>query len=270
MVELGKKDVAEFAEYLKSQYKLDFTDYAVSSFKRRLERILEVEQLEGLTQLKPKLMDKDYRDTFVNDVTVNTTEFFRDPLVWSKVREGVVQELGKKDSIKVLHAACSSGQEVYTMAIILKEMGLLDKAKIHALDLNPEMLEIAKSGKYPKRLLEESINNYTTGGGSIGFENYCTSDKFSIYMDTSLINGVQFKQSNLVTDDFFGDYDIIFIRNVLIYFNQKLQNTVLEKLNNLLKTDGYLVVGAKETIAWCSIASQYKTEFSKERIYRKS
>lgn len=264
-----KKDLTAFAEFLKNQHKIDFTDYAMSSFKRRIERILEVEEIDSLEVLKSKFSNKEFKEKFVNEVTVNTTEFFRDPKVWAAINDVVIPKLKDLEHVRVLHAACSSGQEVYSFAVKLKENELLINAKIRAVDLNPEMLEVAKQGKYPKRLLEDSRTNYQEGTGTGSFDDYCSTEKFYLNMDTSLIKDVSFCQLNLVTDPLLGEYDIIFIRNVLIYFNQTLQDLVLTKICERMKPGAFLVVGAKETIAWCSIASSFKTIDTKNRIYIK-
>lgn len=268
-MEILKKDISELAEFIKGQYQIDFTNYALSSFKRRIERIIEVEGLDSIDALKEKMRGVSFRKIFVNEVTVNTTEFFRDPSMWAGLKEVVLPELAKKDQIRVLHAACSSGQEVYSFSITMKEEGIRDKARIKAVDLNPEMLVTAKEGKYASRILEQSEENYKNGGRAGSFSDYVTRDKFNMFLDKELVNDVNFQEFNLVTDQENGKFDIIFIRNVLIYFDQSLQNKVLEKLTNALEPGGFLIVGSKETIAWTSVASNFSTVSSKERIYQK-
>ncbi len=270
-IKLDIQDIKNLTKSIRDKYGFDFTEYAMSSFKRRLVRVLDLYKIETLPQLTLKLMaDKNLYEDFLKEITVNTTEMFRDPFVWQHIREKVVPELKKLDTIRIWHTASSTGEEIYTMAIILREEGLLERAQILATDINEDVIKVAKSGKYPLRNMPLHNDNFKAHGGFGMLSKYYSNDGVNAFMDTSLIKNVHFQKHDLVLGKMNQKFDIIICRNVLIYFNLPLQDQIIGGFSECLNDNGFLIIGAKESIAWCSSAKYYKTFASKEKIYLKA
>jgi chemotaxis protein methyltransferase CheR len=216
-----------------------------------------------INQLSLKVAkDKDFLEKVVKDITVNTTELFRDPEMWSTLRYQILPKLKKNKSIFIWHAGCSSGQEIYSMLILLNELGMFEQAKVFASDINSDMLEVAKKGTYKYRfnlgyldnfdkVIKENPLNYEDVK-DVDYEKYFDIDKVkdTITMKQFLREKAVFRKHDLVKDGniFYSKFDIIFCRNVIIYFNNKLQNSVIELFSNSLYRDGYLILGAHESI----------------------
>jgi len=265
------KDLRIIIGTVKENYNYDFGDYAISSFKRRILRIIEVFKFNTVEELVAKIKsDKVFAEEFVKEITVNTTEMFRDPTFWRKLRDDVFPVLNANPNIRIWHAACSSGEEVYSMAIALKEAGLYHKAIITASDINEDVIKVAKTGLYPSRNMDLNQSNYERFGGKTLLSNYFKEVKDgNVQMDPTLISNVTFKKFDLVTGPIFSKFDIILCRNVMIYFNLELQDRVVAKFSESLFKNAFLVVGAKETIAWCKSAKAYATYSIEEKIYKK-
>lgn len=264
--------IKQFQTFLFEKYGYDFRDYALSSFKRRLEHLLfffksgSVQELMRKIEANPSLAEQ-----AVKEITVNTTEMFRDPSFWRKMRDEVLTQFTSAPVIRIWHAACSSGEEVYSMCIILQEMGLLDKAKIFASDINSTVLNSAKSGVYPIRSLDLTKSNFERLGTSGKLENYykVSSDQSNIKYNEQLIKNVSFRKHNLASEEDFSKFDIVLCRNVMIYFNFDLQDRVMNTISNSLFKGGYLAIGSKETIAWCATAKDFQPLSVEEKIYKK-
>jgi chemotaxis protein methyltransferase CheR len=255
---------------VKETYNFDFSDYAISSFKRRVERVIMLYNVKNVDELTEKIKaSKHICYDFVKEITVNTTEMFRDPSFWRKLKEDVIPNLATHNNIRIWHAACSSGEEVYSMAILLKEMGLLDRAIIHATDLNDDVIATAKSGTYSLRSMELNQSNYERAGGKGKLDDYYVASKDRVTFDPELVKNVSFKVHDLAKDTLFSKFDLILCRNVMIYFNIALQDKVVAMFNEGLFSNGFLAIGSKETIAWCRSAEGYTTYCSDEKIYRK-
>jgi chemotaxis protein methyltransferase CheR len=205
----------------------------------------------------------------LKEVTVNTTEMFRDPTFWKKMKEAVFPLINDFPTIRIWHAACSSGEEVYSMAIALKEAGLYEKARIFASDINEDVIAKAQEGKYPVRNMELNGFNYEKYGGTKKLTDYFKVVGDYAMMDLSLLKNVTFKKFDLVQGEQFQRFDIILCRNVLIYFNLPLQDQVVEKFAKCMSAGGFLAVGSKETIAWCKSVDHYNTFSLEEKIYQK-
>ncbi len=262
----------ELAEIILAKYQFDFTNYAVSSFKRRIISFMRKHNIKEYDELKRKILKSyEFFERFLNDVTVNTTELFRDPEVWRILSEKVIPILAAKEKFSIWHAACSSGEEVLSMAILLKEHGILDKVEeIYATDINSEILEIAKTGEYPMRYWDGFLSNYRLYNPEGDLKNHCKIKKGKIIFNKELTEKVIYKQHDLVVDEPIKRFDIVFCRNVLIYFNPKLQDHVIRLLYNSLKEKGILVIGSKESLIWSSLADNFEGISSYERIYRKA
>jgi len=268
--EIELKDIKNLVAVVKSKYNFDFGDYSVSSFKRRLERILELNSIQNSEELLGQIISsKTFFDKFLKDITVNTTEMFRDPSLWRKLKTEVLPILAQNQKIRIWHAACSSGEEVYSMAILLKEEGLLERTTLYASDINEDVLSVAQKGIYPLRNMEVNESNYARFEGKGSLKDYYSVKEDKAIFDPSLRVNVNFKIHDLVQGAAFSKFDLILCRNVLIYFNFSLQDRVIRLFQESLFMNGFLGVGSKETIAWCKSADKFSTFCPDERIYRK-
>jgi chemotaxis protein methyltransferase CheR len=264
-------DLRRITDLVKEQYRYDFTNYAMSSFRRRILRIMELYKFGSADLLIKRLKDdKSFFDEFIAEITVNVTEMFRDPPFWRELRDNVIPNiLLNHNTISIWHAGCSSGEEVFSMAVLLKEMGILEKAKIIATDIDKVILEKAKKGHYSMKNMELNEKNYIRFEGKSNFKDYFKEENGKAVMDKSLIQNVSFREHDLVQGVVFNKFDLILCRNVMIYFNQNLQNEVLKKHHESLFKYGYLVIGSKESLIWCEIANKFIVVNNEEKIYKK-
>lgn len=252
-----------------TKYNTDLSQYALASLERRLDRFISLNHINSLNQLTYKLIDDNlFYDYFIKEITVNTTEMFRDPTCWKTIRDEILPALQFLPTIRIWHAGCSSGEEVYSMAILLKELGLIHKSKIVASDLNKKVIEDAKKGIYLLKSALINEENYLKSGGNYSLDKYYQRKDSTIIMDNNLLNNVQFTRHDLSTGVAFSKFDIILCRNVMIYFNKNLQEKVFSLFHRSLFKNGYLVIGKKESMAYYSSIKQF-TEFNeKEKIYK--
>ncbi|MCC5920962.1 MAG: protein-glutamate O-methyltransferase CheR [Cyclobacteriaceae bacterium] len=271
MQEIDIADLRKLSEEVKTIYGYDFTNYAMSSFKRRIKRILDLYKFPSVTVLLKKIKeDRIFFEEFISEITVNVTEMFRDPSFWREVRDNVIPTiLLNHKNISIWHAGCSSGEEVYSMAILLEEMGLRDKAKIIATDLDKSILERAKSGVYSLKNMELNEKNYIRFEGKRSLKDYYKEVNGRAQMDQRLVDNVSFREHDLVNGMVFNKFDLILCRNVMIYFNQNLQNNVLKKLHESMFKYGYLIIGSKESLIWCEISNKFIVVNNEEKIYKK-
>lgn len=263
-------DLKRISELVFQKYGYDFRNYAMSSFKRRILRILELQGL-SLTALIKKLSDQpNYIDQFLDELTVNVTEMFRDPSFWRVMREEIIPGiLLNHKQFKIWHAGCSSGEEVLSMTILLKEMGILDDVTIIATDLDPSILDKAKSATYPIKNMELNEKNYIRFQGTSSLKNYFTEENGRAVFNKELYKNVTFRKQDLVVGEVFNKFDLILCRNVMIYFNQALQNEVLKKFHESLFKYGYLAIGSKESLIWCEVANRFIVVNNEEKVYKK-
>lgn len=273
MQDIEITDLRRITDLVKQNYGYDFTNYAISSFKRRVLRILELGRYPSIEHLIKRIREdesKEYKEEFLGEITVNVTEMFRDPSFWRFMRDHVVPNvLVNHNSISIWHAGCSSGEEVFSMAIMLKEMGIFDKAKIIATDLDKAILDKAKKGEYLAKNMELNEKNYIRYQGTKSITDYYKPVNGKVVMDKSLVENVSFREHDLVTGGIFNKFDLVLCRNVMIYFNQTLQNDALKKLHESLFKYGYLVIGSKESLIWCDIANKFIVVNNEEKIYKK-
>ncbi len=269
MTEIDIADLKKITEVVKSKYGYDFTNYAMSSFKRRISRILEMNNM-SMEVLMKRLYDPGFLDDFLNEITVNVTEMFRDPSFWRVLRDDVIPGiLLNHQTIRIWHAGCSSGEEVFSMAIMLREMNLLDKVNIIATDLDTNILEKAKKGEYNLKNMELNEKNYIRYQGTSSLKDYFKESNGKAVLDKSLVENVSFRKHDLVKGDVFNKFDLVLCRNVMIYFNQTLQNEVLKNFHESLFKYGYLAIGSKESLIWCEIANKFIIVNNEEKIYKK-
>ncbi len=257
-------------EAIHLKYGYDFRQYSSAHTKRRLEHRLSLSGLPNYGQMLHEIL---YNESFFNelllDLSINITEMFRDPWFYKAVREFVLPHLQTYPFFKIWHAGCSAGQEVYSMSILLEEEGLKERAQTYATDFNTLILDRAKQGIYPADAIREYTANYQKAGGKRSFSDYYTANYENVILRKSLKERVLFSSHNLVTDGVFGEMNVIFCRNVLIYFNRSLQNKVLELFYESLCPGGFLCLGSKESITFTEYAEAFETVASREKIYRK-
>lgn len=257
-------------EAIYQKYGYDFRNYGNAHTKRRLEHRLNLSGLDNYSQMTHQILnDEAFFNRLLLDLSINVTEMFRDPWVYEKIRELVVPHLQTYSFIKVWHAGCSAGQEVYSMCILLEEEGMKDRAQVYATDFNDLILEKAKQGIYPMDVVREYTHNYQKAGGKKSFSDYYRADYDNVIIRKSLQDRVLFSQHNLVTDGVFGEMNIIFCRNVLIYFNRELQNRVLRLFCDSLCPGGFLCLGSKESLKFTDVADEFEPVNSRSKIYRK-
>jgi chemotaxis protein methyltransferase CheR len=250
-------------------YGFDFGNYSRASLKRRVNRVY---QLDGFTNfydfLSKVRYDPEYYKRMIDEITVNVTEMFRDPAFYKMVRTEILPQLATKPFIRLWHAGCSTGEEVYSMAIMLKEAGLLQKSIIYATDINSKVLETAKKGIFPLRMMKEYSENYRDSGGEKDFSDYYIANYGIVKFNEELSEKMVFSQHNLVSDNSFNEFDFILCRNVLIYFDNNLQKRVINLFDESLSILGFLALGTKETIKYSISTTKYK-QLEKEKIWRK-
>ena len=268
--DIDLKDLKKITELIYSVHGYDFRNYAMSSFKRRVLRILEV---WGLTidALIAKLSNQSIAiDDFLEEMTVNVTEMFRDPGFWRLLRDEIVPGiLLNNKQFRIWHAGCSSGEEVISMNILLHEMGIMNNVKIVATDLDSAILEKARNATYTLKNMETNVKNYIRFQGKKSLQDYYTEENGRAVIRKEFLSNVSFQKHDLVLGAEFGKFDLIFCRNVMIYFNQALQNEVLKKFHSSLHKYGYLVIGAKESMIWCDYANRFIVVNQEEKVYKK-
>lgn len=251
------------------KYGYDFTRYSKASIKRRINRLYAMDNFPSFAEFRYRLLhDKEYIAHFVEEVTVNVTEMFRDPQFYKALRNEILPVLATYPYIRIWHAGCSTGEEVYSMAILLKELNLLHKSLLYATDISPQVLEIARAGIYKLGGIRLSSENYVAAGGQQDFSAYYTAQYDHALLERSLSERMIFSTHNLVSDSSFNEFQLILCRNVLIYFEKDLQDKVLTLFDNSLENLGFLALGAKETMRFTQVAKYYKL-YSPEKIWRK-
>ncbi len=264
-------DLKRLTQLVKDNHGYDFTNYAMSSFRRRVNRILDLYNFSSVNGLIEKINARPaFVEEVVNEITVNVTEMFRDPSFWREVRDHIIPNiLLNHQSVNVWHAGCSSGEEVFSMAILLREMGIEGKVKLIATDLDNSILDKAKKATIPIKNMELNEKNYIRFQGSETLSKYYKEENGVAVLDPTLIENVSFRKHDLVRGGIFNKFDLVLCRNVMIYFNQNLQNEVLKKLHESLFKYGYLIIGSKESLIWCEIANKFIVVNNEEKIYKK-
>lgn len=252
------------------RYGYDFRHYARSSVERRAEQFCTKSGYNHVSELIPILLNNEsFFQKLVKEFSITVTELFRDPLVYKKLTETVFPKLKTYPHFRIWHAGCATGEEVYSLAILLKEHGLYDQARIYATDFNDEALDVARQGLYKIENVKQFTGNYQKAGGTHSFSEYYTSKYDSILLDKSLKKNITFANHNLVTDGIFGEMHLVLCRNVLIYFDKVLQNRVLNLICESLTNGGFLCLGTMESLLFSDVEMKFDIAEEKEKIYRK-
>jgi chemotaxis protein methyltransferase CheR len=255
---------------IRSRYGYDFSHYSRASLKRRLGLALTQAKLQRFSELLDRLFhDEQCFDDLLKIMSITVTEMFRDPEFYQAVREQVVPVLKTYPFIKIWHAGCATGEEVYSMALLLHEEGFLDRARIYATDFNKHSLDTASSGVYAARHMATYAANYHAAGGNGSFPDYYSDGYERAKFKDFLKERITFSYHNLVTDGVFGEMNLICCRNVLIYFDRTLQDQVLEKFSASLRHGGFLCLGNRESLTFTAVKSQFAAVDKAQRIYRK-
>jgi chemotaxis protein methyltransferase CheR len=269
--ELERIEIELLLEGIYRNYGFDFRSYAYASIRRRLWKRTEAEGLSTISALQarvlhePQLMEK-----LLLDLSINVTAMFRDPSFYVAFREHVVPLLRTYPFIRIWHAGCATGEEVYSMAILLQEEGLYERARIYATDINEVVLQRAKEGIFPLERMQEYTENYIAAGGRRAFSDYYLAKYDAALFDAALTKNVVFSLHNLVTDHSFAEFNVILCRNVLIYFDKNLQAKVHSLFYSSLATFGILCLGSKESMRFSPYEEKYEQLNGREKIFRKA
>jgi chemotaxis protein methyltransferase CheR len=268
--ELERLEIELLLEAIHRRYGFDFREYAQASLKRRLWRRIHAEHLETVSGLQDKVLhDPACMERLLLDLSINVTAMFRDPTFYAAFREQAVPVLRTYPFSRIWVAGCSTGEEVYSLAILLDEEGVYERARIYATDINEAVLERARMGVFPLDKMQEYTQNYIRAGGKRAFSEYYSAAYDGAQFDRTLIRNVVFAQHNLVSDRSFNEFNAIVCRNVMIYFDRSLQDKVHELFYDSLATFGVLALGHKESIKFTRFASSYEELDASERLYRK-
>lgn len=268
--EIEKIEIDILLDAVYKRYGYDFRDYATATIERRTRIFAKRNGLNFISEIIPRLMrDEDFFEQLIKEYSITVSELFRNPESYREIKEKVFPVLKTYPFIKIWHAGCASGEEVYSLAIMLKEEGMYEKATIYATDFNDEALAAAKEGIYPIENMKQFTANYTASGGNESLSNYYFAENDSVKFSKSLIKNVTFANHNLVSDKIFGEMHLIMCKNVLIYFNKELQNRVLKLFDESLIHGGFLCLGDKESLQFSDIQDKFEVVCKKEKIYKK-
>lgn len=269
-IQLSDEELEIILSDLVDVYGYDFTNYSRASLKRRIIRLIANDRFLSFAEFRYRVKtDKEYFNRFVEQITVNVTEMFRDVSFYKTLREQILPVLATWPLIRVWHAGCSTGEEVYSMAILLQEAGLLKKSLLYATDINPAVLEKVRSGIFPMSQMKQYSENYILSGGKKDFSSYYTAQYSSAKFDESLGKKIVLATHNLVSDGSFNEFQLIVCRNVMIYFDKPLQDRVLHLFYDSLEMLGFLALGSKETMKFTEVHHKFRQVENKEKIWRK-
>lgn len=247
----------------------DLSGYSKSSLKRRVQRIMALEKMD-IVDLKNAITNIEGFQTFLmNEITVNVTEMFRDPDYYTALRTEVFPYLETFPRIKLWSAGCSTGEEVYSLAILLSEANLYDRSFIYGTDINGQVIETAKKAIYPLKNIKLYTENYIATTGTNSFSSYYTAMYDAAIFNQQIRKNILFSQHNLATDSIFNEFQFISCRNVLIYFDPELQKKVLNLLYNSLSEFGFLCLGSKEKLLYSDLRAKFKLVNRDFNIYQK-
>jgi chemotaxis protein methyltransferase CheR len=264
------EELQEILQVLMHQHGYDFINYSHASLKRRLVHFMNIQHIETIYDLKYSIINqKDIFIKLLQSIAINVTDMFRDPPFYKALREKILPELATYPIIKIWHAGCSTGEEVFSLAILLHEENLLNRCLIYATDLNTVNLAKAETGIIPLGNMKEYAQHYYETGGKYNFADYYTAKYDHALINKDLRKNILFSHHNLVTDSVFNEFQLIVCRNVLIYFDPELQNKVLNLLYNSLSPFGYLAIGMKESLLFTDLSSKFENVLPSVRIFKR-
>jgi chemotaxis protein methyltransferase CheR len=268
--DLEEIEIALLLEAIFRRYGFDFREYAPASLRRRLWRRANAEGLPTLSALQDRVLhDPSCMERLLLDLSINVTAMFRDPAFFVALREKVVPLLRTYPFTRIWVAGCSTGEEVYSLAIVLDEESLLERTRIYATDINEEVVQRARQGVISLDKMQEYTQNYLQGGGTRAFSEYYLASYDGAQIDRRLLENIVFAQHNLVSDRSFNEFHLIVCRNVMIYFDRALQDRVLRLFDDSLAKFGVLGLGHKETLRYSVLADRYEELDGHEKLFRK-
>lgn len=268
--DLEEIELALLLEGVFRKYGFDFREYAAASLRRRVWRRVHAEGLATISELQAKLLhDPACMERLLLDLSINVTAMFRDPSFYGAFRAKVVPQLRTYPFTRIWVAGCSTGEEVYSLAILLREEGLYDRTRIYATDINESVLDQARTGVFPLEKMREYTQNYLKAGGTSAFSEYYLAKYDGAQFQRSLIENVVFAQHNLVSDRSFNEFNVVVCRNVMIYFDRVLQDRVHRLFYESLAMFGVLGLGHKESVRFSPHADEFEELDGAEKLYRK-
>jgi chemotaxis protein methyltransferase CheR len=268
--DLEQIEISLLLEAIFRRYGFDFRQYARASLKRRVSRRITAEKLTSVSGLIERILhDPAVMERLLLDLSINVTAMFRDPEFYESFRQHVVPQLRTYPFTRVWNAGCSTGEETYSLAILLHEEGLYERTRIYATDINETVLGQARQGVFPLEKMQDYTQNYIRAGGLRPFSDYYVAKYDGAQFQRSLLENVVFAQHNLVSDRSFNEFQVIVCRNVMIYFDKPLQDRVHQLFYQSLAMFGILALGQKETIAFTPFADSYEELVPGQKIFRK-
>lgn len=266
---LNEQEINLIIKDLNDLYRYDFHSYSKDSFQRRVNKLYAFEKFSSFSELRSKLRDnKGYADEFIDRITVNVTSMFRDEHFFTFLRNKLIPQLSSLPTIKVWHAGCSSGEEGFSLAILLHEAGLLHKSQITASDVNPRVIKKAQLGIFSESQIQGYEKNYKLSGGQENFNEYHSACSGGRQMQEHLRKHIHFITHSLTNGSSLGHFDLILCRNVLIYFDLSLQNRVFDLFDASLSKHSFLALGEKETLKLSALSAKYE-QVESEKIWKK-
>lgn len=266
-------DFSEIEEVLflvQKQYGYDFSGYSKASMLRRINRFMEKSKLDSILDLKFELINNQaFFTEFVNEIVVNVSEFFRDPEFFKSLKTHIFPYLESYPSINIWSAGCSFGEEAYSLAIFLSEMEMLNKTRLYGTDISSNAISKSRKGIYSIKNFKEYSNNYFSSGGQASLNEYFVFSEDKAIINSTLKKNILFTHHNLVADSVFKEFQLILCRNVLIYFDEELQDKVLNLFYDSLPINGFLALGKKESLRFSSVYDKFKEIDKLEKIYQK-
>lgn len=269
-INLGIVDIRNIVSTIESKYSISFANYSLTSFKRRLENFLKENFMTNVADFIFRISrDKALFDKFLAYILVNDTEMFRDPSFWDYLGQNYVSAISKYSKQKIWIPECTTGEELFSLMILLKEHNKTDFVDIYASSLSAKKIELTSNGIFDSKKIELFASNYSRAGGKFNLSNYYETFNNSVTFNPELISKVKFNVINLATEKFFQDFDFILYRNKLIYFNRVLENEILKKLHQSLNLGGYLCMGIKESIEDCGVFHNFYAVNKDEKVFKK-
>ena len=263
-------EITSLLEAFFQKYSYDFRHYSEAHIRRRIMNRMKMSGMENVSQMQSRLLnDETFASNLLQDLSITVTEMFRDPGFYRSLRENVIPILKTYPFIKIWHAGCATGEEAYSMAIIMQEEGLYERTTIYATDFNQQALSQAKEGIFSNKMIKDYTVNYQLSGGKESFSSYYTANYDCVILNKSLKRNIVWANHNLVTDSIFAEVHLILCRNVLIYFDKNLQNRVQKLFHNSLINGGILCLGSKEGLRFTDLSEEYTELDKKQRIFKK-
>jgi chemotaxis protein methyltransferase CheR len=269
MLTLTDQDIDSITNIIFKSTQMDFRQYAKSSLNRRLIRLAEMHQLNSVDELKDYTASIPDTNKLIEEITVNTTEMFRDPSFWQALRTQILPQLNSHDNVRIWHAGCSTGEEVISMQILLEELGMRHKVQAFASDINMVVMAVAQKSSYSLKNYALSNKNYEASGGDGNLDRYVDiRTDHQVTFRPDLLSNVTFKRFDLVQDQSTKKFDLILCRNVLIYFDFALQEMVIGKFIKSLFSGGFIVIGQKESIISPDLLNKIKLDNEAEKVFK--